>query len=65
MAPPEDAPRRAVGDHACPDAGARVMVDRHQLQEIVRRARWIDRTVTTLLAALGVADPEEGRPEPR
>jgi hypothetical protein len=41
------------------------MVDRHQLQEIVRRARWIDRTVTALLAALGVADPEEGRPEPR
>lgn len=65
MAPPEDAPRRAGSDQACPDVGARVMVDRHQLQEIVRRARWIDRTVTALLAALGVEDPEEGRAGPR
>lgn len=40
---------------------ARVVVDRRLLQEIMRRARWIDRTAAALLAAMGDEDPVDDR----
>lgn len=34
-----------------------VCVERRQLQEIMRRARWIDRVAGALLVALGEGEP--------